>query len=252
MAGMTKPRVLIVEDDALFLASMRALLTNAGYEVAATTVSTDRKLPDMVREADVVMLDLAMPGKDGFEVLREIRQAPDTASKPVLMLTAHDPMTYRLKGLSLGADDYVVKPPHRDELLLRIGGLLRRAQLAAPSEAPRAGNRIKVDSPRGGHAFVNTADVTHITAAGNYCYVYTQDGRKMSSANIGQLAEDLGEAFVRTHRSHLVNLARITGARWLDSSNYVLEIDDADHTQIPVSRAYRAPVRIALGVADAG
>jgi DNA-binding LytR/AlgR family response regulator len=240
----------MVEDDPLFIASMRALLVNAGYSVAATTSSADASIPQMVQAADLVMLDLSMPGKDGFELLREIRQSPETATKPVLLLTAHDPMTYKLKGLSLGADDYVIKPPNRDELLLRIAGLLRRCGCTAPAEPPDAGSKVRVDNPRGGHRFVNAAEVTYIEAARNYSYVHTRDGRQLSSANISQLEEQLGDSFARIHRSYLVNLACVRSARWESNSSYVLDLDDSQDTVLPVGRAYRSMLRQALGIAE--
>jgi len=246
---MTPARILIVEDDPLFLASMRALLSGAGYEVTASLSSTDSNLHRMMSEADLVMLDLKLPDRSGFEVLREIRESADTTGKPVLMLTAHDPMTYRLKGLSLGADDYVVKPPHRDELLLRIAGLLRRSG-GSDELVPAPNGRIRVDNPGGGFSFVRTADVSHIIAARNYCHVYTAAGRRLTSASIGQLEDELEGQFVRTHRSYLVNLACVRAARWESNSSYVLDLDTAEPTAVPVGRAYRNDVRTALGIAE--
>jgi DNA-binding response OmpR family regulator len=83
-------------------------------------------------DPDVVVLDVAMPGKNGFDVLREIRRVSDV---PVIMLTARGEETDQVRGLELGADDYVVKPFSHLALLARIKAVLRRAELPAPIEA---------------------------------------------------------------------------------------------------------------------
>lgn len=247
MASQHHPRVFIVEDDPLFLASMRALLTHAGYEVAESASSTAPELAGEFELADLIVLDLGLPDRDGFDVLREIRESSGAADKPVLMLTAHNPMKYRLRGLALGADDYIVKPPNREELLLRIAGLLRRSY---PKCSQEQGPRIRVDHAKGGRGFVSASDVSHISAARNYCFVHTTGGRKLTSASISQLTEELEGTFLRVHRSHLVNPAKIRAARWESSSSYVLEMEDGNGAVIPVSRAYRNAVRGALGLID--
>src|SRR5713226_6024126 len=83
-------------------------------------------------EPDVVVLDVAMPGKNGFEVLKEIRRISDV---PVIMLTAHGEEMQQVRGLELGADDYVVKPFSHLALLARIKAVLRRAELPPPARA---------------------------------------------------------------------------------------------------------------------
>jgi len=223
------------------------MLTGAGYQVTTSTSSTDPNLPKWFSEADLVLLDLNLPERNGFELLNAIRETPETADKPVLMLTAHDPMKYRLKGLALGADDYVIKPPNRDELLLRIAGLLRRAGTTSSLDSDPS--RIVVDNPGGGRAFLHARDVTHIQAARNYCHVFTHDDSWLASASIGDLEDQLGDKFVRTHRSFLVNPTKVRAARWLSSSSYVLDMDTAEETLVPVSRGYRNAVRDALGIA---
>lgn len=239
-------RILIVEDDPLFLASMRALLTGSGYLVRGSLSSTDASLDREIAAADLVILDLSMPQRDGFDILKQIRETPSTRNKPVLMLTAHDPMNYRLRGLTLGADDYVVKPPNHQELLLRISGLLRRSSCVSQP----AGGRVMIDQGSGGRTFVEARDIIYIEAARNYCYVHTYEGRKLTSASIGQLEETLGERFVRAHRSYLVNPAAVRSAKWQSKSAYVLELDSPDNAVVPVSRAYRESVRVALGLVE--
>lgn len=238
---MNASRILIVEDDPLFAVSMRALLSSAGYDVRTISNPTDAALDAEIVAADLVMLDLALPVRDGFSILQQIRDNSFTANKPVLMLTAHDPMHYRLKGLSLGADDFVVKPPNHQELLLRIAGLIRRSKAASTVET----NRVMVEYG-GSRSFVNGDAIRYIEAARNYCYLHTDQGRKLSSANIGNLEQMLGGSFIRTHRSYLVNVRHVLGGRWLSRSAYVLDVEAPGNPTVPVSRAYREKVRSAL------
>jgi len=123
-------KVLIVDDDELLRDLVRHKLTRAGFEVIEA-VDGEQALERLaVEPPDVVVLDAMMPGIDGFEVLRAIREQPALAAFPVVMLTARDQEEDVLNGLSLGAQDYIVKPFLPDEVVLRIRRLvtpLRRA-----------------------------------------------------------------------------------------------------------------------------
>jgi two-component system response regulator MprA len=116
-------RVLVVDDDPRILSMMRRVLQLEGYQVELAA-DGDEAL-EVMRSvgADIVILDLMLPGKDGFEVCRVLRQESDV---PILMLTARDEPTNKITGLDSGADDYVVKPFNSDELLARVRALLRR------------------------------------------------------------------------------------------------------------------------------
>jgi two-component system, OmpR family, response regulator len=124
----TKPeamRALLVEDD-----ERLARLTARYLETHGVTVTwvTDGQagLDQALREgADIVLLDLALPGRDGLEVCRELRAYSDV---PIVMITARDEESYRVLGLELGADDYVVKPFSSRELLARMRAQVRRAR----------------------------------------------------------------------------------------------------------------------------
>lgn len=118
-------RVLVVDDDPRILSMMRRVLQLDGYAVALAD-DGDAALEAMRRDgADVVILDLMLPGRDGFDVCRTIRQE---SAVPILMLTARDEASDKVTGLDCGADDYVVKPFNPDELLARLRALLRRVQ----------------------------------------------------------------------------------------------------------------------------
>jgi two-component system, OmpR family, response regulator VicR len=123
-----KKRILIVEDDLALARVLADNLTFAGYEVehlddGAQVVSRVRAMAP-----DLVLLDVMLPGKDGFGLLGLIRQGGRT---PVIMLTARDQKIDKLKGLELGADDYITKPFDFEELQARIRAVLRRARRSA-------------------------------------------------------------------------------------------------------------------------
>jgi len=118
------PRILLVEDDPGLVMTLSDLLTMEGYQVASAPDGPSG-LTRAVNEAfDLLVLDLMLPGKNGLEVCRELRQrGNDTA---ILMLTAKSQLTDRVVGLKLGADDYLTKPFEPPELMARIEALLRR------------------------------------------------------------------------------------------------------------------------------
>ena len=135
---MSTPQLLMIEDDARLAAMVGEYLTHSGYRVAHAGDGESGLAMLQDAPADLVVLDLMLPGIDGLEVCRRIRAQPgDAARVPVLMLTAKgDPMD-RIVGLELGADDYLPKPFEPRELLARIRAVLRRRQPGAAPEQQR-------------------------------------------------------------------------------------------------------------------
>lgn len=124
-------RILIVEDEESFSDPLSYTLRKEGYEVAVADNGTDGLRIFTAHGADLVLLDLMLPGMSGTEVCREIRR---TSSVPVIMLTAKDDEFDKVLGLELGADDYVTKPYSSRELLARIKAVLRRGQDSADGQ----------------------------------------------------------------------------------------------------------------------
>jgi DNA-binding response OmpR family regulator len=118
-----RPRVLVVEDDADIAGVLRRSLDKEGYDVRVAGDGEDALEQAGNFEPDAVVLDLGLPRLDGVEVCRRLRQEGDV---PILILTARDALDSRVQGLDSGADDYLVKPFERDELLARMRALLRR------------------------------------------------------------------------------------------------------------------------------
>ena len=168
-----KPKtVLVVDDEPRLVRYVRANLESVGYRVlSAHEGKTAIDLAE-VENPDLVMLDLVLPGLDGFEVCRRIREF---SSVPIIFLTAKGEEADKVKGLDLGADDYITKPFGAEELLARVRAVLRRH--GAPDQAPvpatftcgdfsldRARNRVTV---RGSEVVLSATEyklLTHLTA----------------------------------------------------------------------------------------
>jgi two-component system KDP operon response regulator KdpE len=139
-------RILVVDDEPDVVESVRLGFTLQWREVDVLGAADGEAALDIVEREhpDIVLLDVGLPGIDGFEVLRQIRAFSDA---PVVMLTARDDAMDKVKGLELGADDYVTKPFNHLELMARVKAVLRRLEMPAPaSRAPsfRSGD-LEVD-----------------------------------------------------------------------------------------------------------
>tara|TARA_R110000868_G_scaffold130471_3_gene340142 strand:- start:1555 stop:2226 length:672 start_codon:yes stop_codon:yes gene_type:complete len=130
-------RILLVEDNVALADSLTLTLKRAGYAVDWRTDGRDALILGEQEPYDLTIVDLGLPGMDGLEVVRRWRNAGQAT--PVLMLTARSRWTERVAGLQAGADDYLTKPFHNEELLLRIQALLRRAHGREPSATLNVG-----------------------------------------------------------------------------------------------------------------
>jgi two-component system, OmpR family, phosphate regulon response regulator PhoB len=148
-------RVLVVDDEPDIVALVAYHLARAGYRVS--TASTGPEAIEAARHErpSLVVLDLMLPGSSGYEVLQQLRADEDTRQVAVLMLTARREEPDRIRGLSLGADDYLTKPFSPQELVLRVTAILRRTAAGAaahadvlrigPISVDRTAHRVMVD-----------------------------------------------------------------------------------------------------------
>ena len=153
---MTSARVLIVDDEAQIRRALRTGLTGHGF---AVEVAEDGEMALAVIAAhppDVIVLDLVMPGIDGFEVLRQLRA---WSRVPVLVLSAHGEEHDKVEALDLGADDYLTKPFGMAELLARLRAVLRRA--GAPQEPVLRVGDVAIDLAR--HVVTRSGAEIHLT-----------------------------------------------------------------------------------------
>lgn len=138
-------KLLIIEDEPKTAAYLRKGLTESGFLVQVATDGDEGLFLAREGAFDLIVLDVMLPGRDGWSVIRELRQ--EGRNLPVLFLTARDTVPDRVKGLELGADDYLVKPFAFSELLARIRSLLRRPQLRTVEQFSVAD--LEMDMARG-------------------------------------------------------------------------------------------------------
>lgn len=135
------PRVLIVDDDAALCELLGEYLEQEGFSVESVRDGAAGTARALAGGLDLVVLDVMLPGKNGLDVLREVRRS---SSVPVVMLTARGDEVDRIVGLELGADDYLPKPFNPRELAARMRAVLRRAPEAAEAPARRKGRLLEV------------------------------------------------------------------------------------------------------------
>ena len=231
--------VLLVDDDNVLTMSLGAVLERAGYRTLTSPSAEDPRFAAGLSECSALVLDVEIPGgASGFDIVERLRAQPAFRDLPILMLTAHNPIAYRLKGLRLGADDYLAKPVDPQELLLRIGALLRRTsgnQSQAWRLTARRGDRSTV--------VLDVRDITHIEAQRGFCFAHAGSQRYIVNRTLSEIEGDLPIEFMRVHRSYLVNPSHITGLQprsaWLSE----LVLDDKTQSRIPVSKSLLPAVR---------
>jgi two-component system, OmpR family, phosphate regulon response regulator OmpR len=132
------PHLLVVDDDRRIRALLSRFLHGEGYRVSTAETAADARAKLAGLKFDLLILDVMMPGESGFDFASTIRA---TSNVPILMLTARDEKENRIKGLEIGADDYLAKPFEPRELALRVANILKRAlpPVAAPAESVRFG-----------------------------------------------------------------------------------------------------------------
>jgi two-component system, OmpR family, phosphate regulon response regulator PhoB len=154
-AAVTGERILVVDDEADIVALVAFHLVKAGYRVSTASTGPDAIGAARHERPALIVLDLMLPGASGYEVLEQLRAQSATRDIAVLMLTARREEPDRIRGLSLGADDYLTKPFSPQELVLRVGAILRRLSAAGVGPADilslgavtidRAEHRVMVD-----------------------------------------------------------------------------------------------------------
>ena len=187
-------RILVVEDTSTFAEALERTLTLEGHQVLLATRAQEALARVAHESPDLVVLDLGLPDRDGYHVLREMRERGNEC--PVLILSARSLESDKVEGFRLGADDYVTKPFSALELLARISALLRRARkgsAAAPAAAPLGAVRLLEDAElRERYGLTERqVTITRLLAEG-----YTN----------AEIASQLGLSFftVRNHAEHVM------------------------------------------------
>jgi DNA-binding response OmpR family regulator len=224
-------RILVADDEPHIRAVVRAYLEREGYEVVEAE-DGDAAL-ESARNAglDLLVLDVMLPGRSGFDVLRALRS--EGSNVGVLMLTARDDVIDRVAGLELGADDYVTKPFEPREVVARVGAILRR--FGRPAGAQAAGHETEPPQPRPAAAFFDLTidlDARDVARGGTSLPLTRTEldilaalaegpGRVWTREQIGQrVFGESFDTFDRTIDSHVKNLRAKLGAR-PDGGSYV-------------------------------
>ncbi|HXC76274.1 MAG TPA: response regulator transcription factor [Candidatus Acidoferrum sp.] len=138
-------KVLVVDDESHIVELARIYLTREGYEVEGVGDGSQALARFGQIKPDLVVLDIMLPGADGLEICKEIRKQSQV---PIIMLTARDEVTDKVVGLEVGADDYLTKPFHPQELVARAKALLRRARLEPDAPKLIRAGKLEVDLER--------------------------------------------------------------------------------------------------------
>ena len=144
MAGLSF-KVLVVDDEAHIVELARLYLSREGYEVEGVGDGAQALARFSQVKPDLVILDIMLPGADGLSICKEIRKQSQV---PIIMLTARDEVTDKVVGLEVGADDYMTKPFHPQELVVRAKALLRRARLEPDQPKLIRAGKLEVDLER--------------------------------------------------------------------------------------------------------
>src|SRR5512143_2298055 len=120
-------KILIVDDDLETLRLVGLMLQRQGYEISAASNGEQGLDKAWEEKPDLILLDIMMPGMDGYEVTRKLRGNPSTLSTPILMFTAKTQLDDKVVGFDVGADDYLTKPTHPSELQAHVKALLARS-----------------------------------------------------------------------------------------------------------------------------
>jgi two-component system LytT family response regulator len=246
-------RVLIVDDEPAARERLHVMLEELDVEVAGEAANGMEALEASRRlHPDVLLLDIAMPEVDGFDVVRHLPEPRPL----VIFQTAHD--EYALEAFDHEALDYVVKPV----TLTRLARALERARqrleqsresfdrvaldriqaiVARPTAATRP--RILVREGRG-HRLIALRDIDRFSAGNGLAYAHVGNSRYLSDYNLAEIESRTGGLFVRASRSELVNVERVTGISGLRDGSAILMLKDG--TKVRVSRRRTQSVRSAL------
>jgi DNA-binding response OmpR family regulator len=202
--------VLVVEDERKLRELVRSYLERAGFTVLSTDSGAEALTMALTSPPDLVILDLGLPDVPGETVARELRGGPVTATTPILMLTAKSAEEDRIRGLELGADDYVTKPFSPRELVLRVQAILRRgAPAAAQGITSFGGGELLIDEPQRQATVRGDAVSLTPTEWGVLVALATVPGRVYSRFElINRVRGYEFEGYERTVDSHVKNLRR--------------------------------------------
>jgi DNA-binding response OmpR family regulator len=235
---MSKGTVLVVDDNPELVRGLETLLANAGYRVLSLQGGADVARTVSEYRPDLAVLDVMMSGVDGWDALKSLRADPGNDAVAVMMLSAKGTEEAKVRGFTLGADDYLTKPFSLSEFRCRVDALVRRSRRSRTE----ANDRMPVVSG-GGTELLTLDEVVYVEGVHNYTYVHAKRDRFLSRLSLGVIERKGLPGFMRIHRSYVVRLAAVKGYRWVSKSSFKVKMDDDERTELPVSRVLVTEVK---------
>ena len=212
------PRILVVEDEAALALLLAYNLESEGFQVEHVERGDEAEIRLAESVPDLVILDWMLPGVSGLEICRRLRAREDTRTMPIIMLTARGDENERVRGLSVGADDYVVKPFSTPELMARVHALLRRARPERVATRLVAGD---IDLDRETRRVKRSGREIHLgpTEFRLLEYLMEKPGRVFSRAQLMDAAwEEPDASMERTVDAHIKSLRKkLPGAELIET-----------------------------------
>jgi two-component system alkaline phosphatase synthesis response regulator PhoP len=202
-------RVLVVDDDRQIVRVLQSYLEQAGYHVSTAYEGETALRAIRAEHPDLVVLDLMLPDRDGWEIARLLRADPHLASLPIIMLTARVEDADKIVGLELGADDYITKPFNPREVLARVRAVLRRSKTAGVTPQRLEVGSVVMDLDR--HEVLCTGRLVDLTPTEYELLraLLEQPGHAFTRRELIDHALGFGyESLERTIDSHIKNLRR--------------------------------------------
>jgi DNA-binding LytR/AlgR family response regulator len=231
-------RALLVDDEAPARSELRYLLAEHRDVDVIGEASSAAEALALVEDADVVFLDVEMPGLTGVEAAPLVRERQDPPA--IVFVTAHE--RYAVDAFAVEAFDYLLKPVD-PERLARV--LERLRERTVENVVPVEKVAVVAGS---GTELLDYDQVHYVQADGDYSRVHTYDRSYLCTSSLGELEERLPQSrFARIHRSYLVNLAKVAGVRRAGPDRLRLQLADAEQTELDVARRQSRQLRDRLG-----
>ena len=245
-----KKRILVFDDDLSIISFLREILETE--YVLKTATSGEEALSSLSSfQPDIVLLDVMMPGINGYETCRRIKSSEDFAHIKILFLSAKVTLEERLNGYNAGGDDYVTKPFESEELLAKIK-VFEKFKHVEQKTIP-SGDKYNDEILEIFYKIQRKIkDILYIKSDSPYCMIYT-DGNKEAQGRIRitiQALEDFfrGKDLVRVHRSYLINSKRVLSLNWQKNNECKIVLKDnlGRQRMIPVGRSYHGKLKVLI------
>ncbi|MBS3974477.1 MAG: response regulator transcription factor [Actinobacteria bacterium] len=247
---MTDPiNVLVIDDDQSIVEMIKMGLEMDNMRVFGAADGGEGIEVLASESIDVVILDIMMPRVDGWMALMEIRNNPDTAGIPVIMLSAKTQDLAKILAFKQGVQQYVTKPFSVLELSARVESLAKSRRIKPSQTTSTDGDFRKLAVRKGGRiALLAIEDIVLLSARNKSTYAHTFENQYLVDMTLTELETRLAkENFVRAHRAFMINLDKVKEIL-REEGAYVVVVGDRDETRIPVSRRQTRAFREAVGI----